>query len=322
MNYDKYGIYRGTDLESRVIRAIVREILKTPKGIYFPSEPEDIPSEPKYISIKQLSFLDYTKSGYEAFFVPELLLAKTKAEKGSVLRNYCYYTPSVIATGKSKGGDRMIVYAHVPTKFNSLKNMQRMAEKAAELKKVEGRASELLDEEMSQEEFDSLLSQEGNGRVFVVKDLIPQKYSLDSIREIFNSPLTRPFSGLNETQLKAYFENHLRIYGQDLGMSDFNSHRGYKLDNFHMCVPEKDDSDLPRARLAAVNGHSNYIGDDSLGGFESNAPIRCAHKFFCVKPLFKPEVGPEDILEVVRKYVPALNQSGLEKEVKELYNLE
>ena len=146
----------------------------------------------------------------EALFMPELALARINADKDSFLWKNYFSTPSLKATGRTRAGNAVVVYAHIPNYFSDPTNI-RDAVKGDKL--VNGAGI------ISQEDFYSLLKQEGNGRVFGVGDsaLKDASSGIITIEDALKHPQTIPFLGGKEIAEK-YLEKYQKIYGDRIGV--------------------------------------------------------------------------------------------------------
>ncbi len=156
------------------------------------------------------SLKDCINAGYQPLFMPELAMARADAEKDSRLWQDWFLTPSVRVTGKSRAGNNVVVYAHVPTSLSDPANIRAMIDNKA---LVNGAGP------MLQDEFYSLLDKEGNGRVFVVdyNKLRKSKSGVVRVDEAFTHPQTIPFLG-GEQNAEAYLAKHKEVYGKDIGV--------------------------------------------------------------------------------------------------------
>src|SRR3989338_6340572 len=189
-------------------------------------------------------------AGYQALFMPELAMARADAEKDSVLWKKWFLTPSVRATGRTKAGNSIAVYAHVPTSLSNPANIRKLI---GDNVLVNGAGL------MKEDEFYSLIDQDGNGRVFVVdyNTLRSSTNGMIKVDDALRHPQTKPFLG-GEKIAEAYLTKHKDVYGKNIG------------------VWHSDDlKDSPMARLlcAGTNGGLDDYGSlDDSGRFLGVAP--------------------------------------------------
>ncbi len=147
--------------------------------------------------------------GYQPLFMPELAMAKADADKDSRLWQTWFLAPSVRVTGKSRQGNPVVVYAHVPTSLSDPANIRKMIDDRA---LVNGAGP------MPQEEFYNLLGQEGN-RVLVVDYAKLRESTSDVIKvdDAMAHPQTAPFLG-GEQNAQAYLAKHKDVYGKRIGV--------------------------------------------------------------------------------------------------------
>src|SRR3989338_7708731 len=68
------------------------------------------------------------EQGYRALFMPELIDQRIKAPNDSDVWKYWFSTPSLRATGKTKAGSNVVVYAHTGNHFSNPENMRKEVE--------------------------------------------------------------------------------------------------------------------------------------------------------------------------------------------------
>jgi hypothetical protein len=98
------------------------------------------------------------EEGFEAVFMPSIVDARIEAPKDARVWQTWFSAPSIRATGMSKRGNAVVVYAHVPNYFSNPDNIT----------KVIGQGLVKYAGIMPQEEFQRLLDLEDNENVFVV----------------------------------------------------------------------------------------------------------------------------------------------------------
>ncbi len=181
-------------------------------------------------------------AGYQPLFMPELAMARADADKDSRLWQTWFLAPSVKVTGKSRQGNTVVVYAHVPTSLSDPTNVRTMIDKKA---LVNGTGP------MLQEEFYDLLDQEGN-RVFVVDyNKLRRSVSGDiNVDDALSHPQTIPFLG-GKQNAQAYLAKHKEVYGKNIGVW----HRD-----------DLDDRPVGRVLYLGSDYYDGLGGDDVLDG--------------------------------------------------------
>ncbi len=132
---------------------VARDALESaPVGVYVPNVP-NVPKEPVKPFYSSLNtgiadiFEQSALEGYQSLFMPELALARI----GSKYLWHWYATPSLRATGTTKGGSKVVIYTHIPNHFSNPANVRSAIN---DRRLVNGAVI------MPQEAFDSLVAQE------------------------------------------------------------------------------------------------------------------------------------------------------------------
>ncbi|MBI2148785.1 hypothetical protein HYU23_03830 [Candidatus Woesearchaeota archaeon] len=135
---------------------------------------------------------------------------RVNSDKGSRMWEVWWLAPSVRATGKTKGGKNVVVYAHENNYFSNPANVKD----AVDNKKLVNGAGP-----MPQDQFYSLLEREGNGRVFVVDyDKLKRSSSgVISVDYALDHPQTIPFLGGKDIA-ERYLAKHRKVYGNKIGV--------------------------------------------------------------------------------------------------------
>ncbi len=241
-------------MNTQTIEAAQKALRNAPEGVYtsLPKEPTKIfYSEGKNGVSDALA--NCMNAGYQALFMSELALARVGAEQGSELLTKWYVTPSVRVTGATKSGAKVVVYAHQPNYFSDPSNIRNAVESG---KLVNGAGP------MPQDQFENLVSLDGNGRVFVVdyETLKRSSSGVISVDDALDHPQTIPFLGGREVAEK-YLAKHREVYGSQIGI-------GHS-DDF------KKDTPLGRVLYLDVsycNGLIGYIILDNYGRVFGVAP--------------------------------------------------
>lgn len=231
---------------SQTIQLARQTLSNAPKGVYIQNAPQEPAKE--FYSEGQYGVSDSLNQclseGYQVLFMPELALARTGSNE--LWQNW-YATPSLRATGETKQGSKVVVYAHVPNFYSKPANV-RNAVANGQLKNGAG--------PIPQEEFDKLVSLDGNGRVFVIDyDTLRKSNSGPiSVDDAIEHPQTIPFLG-GEAIAKAYLAKHREAYNTSrIGV--------WHCDDY--------DKKTPRGRLLFVGYYVDYgglFGNDVLGGY-------------------------------------------------------
>ncbi len=156
------------------------------------------------------SLLNCAKAGYQALFMLELALTRIGAEQGSEVLTKWFLTPSLRATGTTKQGSKVVVYAHQPNYFSDPVNIRNVVESG---KLVNGAGP------IPQEEFNRLEALNGNGRVFVIpyETLKQSSSGVIKVDDALEHPQTIPFLG-GVDKAKAYLAKHREVYGDRIGI--------------------------------------------------------------------------------------------------------
>jgi len=228
-------------MDTKTIQTARDALKSAPNGVY---AQKVVPKEPvkQFYSNSNTGVADVfeqsANEGYQALFMPELALARIGSQ--DLWQNW-YVTPSVRATGQTKAGAKVVVYAHVPNYLSNPANIRNTI-KEGTLKNGAGA--------IPQDQFDALVSQNGNGRVFVIDYDTLRKSSSEviSVDSALEHPQTIPFLG-SEATAKLYLQRHKEVYGKNIGI--------WHQDDF--------DKKTPRGRVLFLGG----IGYDGLGGVSS-----------------------------------------------------
>ena len=178
---------------------------------------------------------------HEALFMPQLADARVLDQnKQSLLWNDWYTTTSIRATGTTKQGSPVVVYAHVPNYFSNPENIRAAIEQG--LVNYAGR--------MPQEEFQRLLDLQDDKNVFVIDHdkLKSSTSNVVSTKDALKHPQTIPFLG-GEERAEQYIKTHENVFGNRIGIWHYDDLR-----------------DVPLGRLLYV-GDGNY----GLGGVLGNS---------------------------------------------------
>ncbi|MBT4650977.1 hypothetical protein HOC13_00450 [Candidatus Woesearchaeota archaeon] len=149
--------------------------------------------------------------GYQQIFMPQLVDTKIEAPKDARIWQKEYVSPSVAVTGRTKRGNPVVIYAHVP---NHLSNPVNLMEAINREKPDPSCATIPMDE------FYRLLELEDDKDVFVVdfKKLKKSFVSVLSLDEFIDNPQTIPFLG-GEARAEAYMKKHKEFFGDEIRIS-------------------------------------------------------------------------------------------------------
>ena len=196
-------------MDTQTIEGVISALDQAPKEIYSHRiilEPVKIFYRERKYGLSE-SLKECSESGYNPLFMPELAKAKSKANRDSILWKEWFLTPSIKATGRTKSGSPIVVYAHVPNYFSNSENIRSAIEGD---KLINGAGP------MPKEEFYRLLDLQDNKRVFVV-DHDKLKNSTNrkiSVEEALAHPQTIPFLG-GEQIAADYLIKHKEVYGEN-----------------------------------------------------------------------------------------------------------
>jgi len=196
------------NMENQTIQSAQNALRNAPSGVYVQGFREPVKTFYSTSSTGVADVLEQAANeGYQSLFIPELALARSQS---SELWKTWFVTPSIRATGRTKQGTPVVVYAHVPNFYSYPKNI-RDAIKGNKL--VNGAGS------IPQETFDSLESKNGNGRVFVVDYNVLKSSSsgVIAVDDALTHPQTIPFLG-GEEIAKVYLAKHKEVYGNKIGV--------------------------------------------------------------------------------------------------------
>lgn len=149
------------------------------------------------------------EAGYNALFLPQLADARIAAPGDSHIWNTWYTTPSLRATGRSKQGNPVVVYAHVPNYFSKPNNVAKAVSDG--LVDYAGR--------MPTKEFHQLLDLVDNETVFVVdyNTLRNSTSSVVDVAQALKHPQTVPFFG-GQARAEQYLQRHREVKGNRIGI--------------------------------------------------------------------------------------------------------
>lgn len=220
-----------------------------------------------------------------------------------------FTSTSLVATGRSKSGNGVVVYAHIPHELSTPDGIQ--AAKGKNYENLVNGAGIL-----SQTEFNRLLGLEDGKTVFVVdyNDLKASKSGRIPVSEALSHPQIIPFLGVERDEAEAYLKEHSKAYRTD-----------------RIGVWHSDDlGDEPVGRLLVV-----LNGDYDNGGLDGSDDLGSLARFFGVRNVSTATGGaksqdvPQEIIktpsleEVINvakgRFVPESAMREFEAEMRKLY---
>lgn len=230
-------------MDNQTIEYARKALNNAPSGVYVKTTSQE--AVKRFYSNTNTGVADVfeqaANEGYQVLFMPELALARTGSNE---LFQKWYVTPSLRATGQTRASSKVVVYAHVPNFYSNPTNVR---DAIKEKRLVNGAGP------IPQEEFDRLVSLDGNGRVFIVpyEKLKESSSGVISVDSALEHPQTIPFLGLNEKDAKAYLAKHKEVFGERIGV--------WHSDDF--------DKKTPRGRVLCLGDYDVGLdGDYDFGG--------------------------------------------------------
>ena len=200
--------------------------------ILIPMFVEALPFEKLEMNGVEKALRDCYKANCEPVYMPQLADARISAPKGSSVWNQWYTTPSVRVIGKTKQGNPVVVYAHVPNYFSKPNNVAKAVNE--DLRDGAGR--------MPPREFYKLLSMEDNETVFVVDHTALRNVpsGVIEVAQALEHPQVIPFLG-GQARAEQYLAKHQQV------------HNTTKIAVWHY----DDLADEPRGRVLFLGGDRN-----------------------------------------------------------------
>ena len=210
--------------------------------ILIPTFVEALPFEKLEENGVEKALQECYKAKCEPVYMPQLADARISAPKGSPLWNQWYTTPSVRVTGKTKTGNPVVVYAHVPNYFSKPNHVAKAANEG--LRNGAGK--------MPTKDFYKLLGLEDNEHVFVVdyNKLKTSSSGFIDVAQALEHPQTIPFLG-GQVRAGQYLQKHQQVYNTT------------KIGIWHC----DDLADEPCGRVLFLGGNlDDLVADGSLSG--------------------------------------------------------
>ena len=235
------------------------------------------------------------EAGYKPLFMPELAEARIN---GIAPWNQWLTTPSIRATGRTKQGNAVVVYGHVPNYLSNPANI-----KEAKRGLVNYAAC------IPQEEFQRLVDLEDKKTVWVVDhDVVKRSTSgKTSIEKALEHPQVIPFLG-SEERAQRYLQAHARAYNtKSIG------------------VWHRDDlnNESPLARFLFLGYGGNFlVGGNDLDGSGRFLGVRDASAAGAEKISQAPTLDEKDlpllerIMDFSKTYIPEQRHAEYEREAR------
>src|SRR3989344_8722044 len=155
------------------------------------------------------------KEGYTPVYMPQLADARIEADGDSRVWQTWFTTPSIRATGRTKQGNPVVVYAHTNNYLSTPENIEQsisavLVNRAGRI--PQGEFQRLVD-------LEGLTDESGNQLVFLVDydKLRNSKSGVIKVSDALKHPQTVPFLG-GEERAQRYLEKHKIVLGQNIGV--------------------------------------------------------------------------------------------------------
>lgn len=171
--------------------------------ILIPTFVEAQPFEKLEVNGVEKALRECYKAKCEPVYMPQLVDARINLPKESPVWKW-HTTPSVRVTGKTKQGNPVVVYAHVPNYFSKPNNIAKAVKE--DLRNGAGK--------MPHKEFYKLLGLEDNENVFVVdyNALKDSSSGVIDVAQALEHSQTVPFLG-GQSRAERYLSKHQQVYG-------------------------------------------------------------------------------------------------------------
>lgn len=233
------------------------------------------------------------EENYQAVFMPQIVDARLEASREDRIFQTWYTTPSIKATGRTKQGNAVVVYAHIPNYFSNPDNIEKAINQG--LVNYAGI--------LPQKEFQKLLDLEDKKNVFVVDYNVLKNSSscVIPVSKALKHPQTIPFLG-GEERAEKYLQKHKEVYGNRMGI--------WHSDDL------ADDESFGRLLFLGNNyyydlsGNSNFVNVGRFVGVQNAVGARKKIQHPTKKQLEK----------VISDYVAPVNRLELKERIAGLYH--
>ena len=257
------------------------------------SVPLQVPAKPFYARRTDEALQELHDASYAPLFMPQIADARILAPKDSFLFRDWYTAPSIRATGRTRQGSAVVVYAHIPNYFSDPKNIAH----AIGIGIQQGAGIMPRDEFQRLIDADNMVDELGNRAVWVIDYHALKNSPSGKIKanRALEHPQTIPFLG-GETRAREYLNRYRQVYGETIG-------------NWHA----DDLGEEPRGRLLflgdndnnSLNGVNNLINDGRFLGVRPGAPQNL--------------VLLENIVSAAHPFVPEAAQQEFEQNMRALF---
>lgn len=226
--------------------------------------------------------------GYDALFMPKIIDTRIDSLKGARIWQTWFSAPSIRATGRTKQGNPVVIYAHVPNYFSNPDNI----DKAVQMGLINGAA------QMPQGEFQALLDLQDNKSVFAIdyNALKNSSSGVISLKKALQHPQTIPFVG-GKDRAEQYLDKLAQVYGENSGV--------WHVDDLHEQV---------LARPLVVGGGSGGLDGGNFYNFGRFVGVRAGG---ASGQNFSPTL--EQIANVMREYIAPRNQAEVTERLAPLF---
>lgn len=251
------------------------------------------------------------REGSKPLFMPEIIDERINSDKDAKIWQNWYCAPSIRATGKTKVGSKIVVYAHLPNYFSDPDNLGYAKQKGL----INGAGV------MPQKSFQKLADQDGktdeagNQLVFAVDydKLRKSISSVISVDQALEHPQTIPFLGGKERAEK-YLEKHRAVFGNNIGIWHKDDLHSKPLGRLLFVGNDCDGGilgsvSLGDGRFAVVRRAKNFPQEMKVSGKD----LTTADKEIKIPKL-------EEVLMLSKDYVPKAAIHDFESKLRELYN--
>jgi hypothetical protein len=263
---------------------------------------ENIIQIPKTVILEGREFYADTVAGaltdcqveHDAQFMPELIDTKIFSDKSARVWQTWFLTPSVRATGKTRGGNSVVAYAHIPTYFSDPKNIARAVKEG--LRDGAGR--------LPNEEWQKILDSEDGKRVFVVDHNVLRNSpsGIIKVSKALSHPQTILFVG-GEERAEQYLTKHESVYGSNIGI-------------WHSNDLQEDGVAVARPLCAGGDYDYGLFGSGRLDNIGRFLGVRRGAGEASASQNFPSE---KKLADIIGEYVASINQAELTKRVHALF---